>query len=169
MADDQPKKTLTEAQRLAFLKGREKRMANIEKKRLEDEEKKAIETQTFSPPPKPKMKRQPKVKPEPIQIPATPDETKSDPTPEHILTPIPSTRTKALSDGDIDVMVSKIMSKIDTQIGDTILDKLMNSLPKAAPQEPPPKKPRKPRAKKEPGKNDDTKPAVVPTNNFTWM
>lgn len=169
MADDQPKKTLTEAQRLAFLKGREKRMANIEKKRLEDEEKKAIETQTFSPPSKPKMKRQPKVKPEPIQVPITPDETKSDPTPEHISTPIPSTRSQALSDGDIDVMVSKIMSKIDTQIGDTIMDKLINSLPKAASQEPPPKKPRKPRAKKEPGKKDDTKPVVVPTNNFTWM
>ena len=30
-----PKRVLTEAQRLAFLKGREKRMANIEKKRLE--------------------------------------------------------------------------------------------------------------------------------------
>lgn len=30
-----PKKVLTEAQRLAFLKGREKRMANLEKKRLE--------------------------------------------------------------------------------------------------------------------------------------
>lgn len=33
------KKVLTEAQRLAFLKGREKRLANIEKKRLEELEK----------------------------------------------------------------------------------------------------------------------------------
>lgn len=33
-----PKKQLTEAQRLAFLKGREKRMANIEKARLTKEE-----------------------------------------------------------------------------------------------------------------------------------
>lgn len=36
MAEEaKPKRVLTEAQRLAFLKGREKRMANIEKKRLE--------------------------------------------------------------------------------------------------------------------------------------
>lgn len=33
-----PKKKLTEAQRLAFLKGREKRMANLEKARLAKEE-----------------------------------------------------------------------------------------------------------------------------------
>lgn len=33
-----PKRVLTEAQRLAFLKGRETRMANLEKKRLEKEE-----------------------------------------------------------------------------------------------------------------------------------
>ena len=35
IAAPKPKKVLTEAQRLAFLKGREKRMANLEKKRLE--------------------------------------------------------------------------------------------------------------------------------------
>lgn len=43
MAAAKPKKVLTEAQRLAFLKGREKRMANIEKKRLEKEEAKQVE------------------------------------------------------------------------------------------------------------------------------
>lgn len=35
MVDVKPKKVLTEAQRLAFLKGREKRLANIEKRRQE--------------------------------------------------------------------------------------------------------------------------------------
>lgn len=47
------KKVLTEAQRLAFLKGREKRMANIEKRRLEKEEQEqqtqAAETPTEPP------------------------------------------------------------------------------------------------------------------------
>ncbi len=33
--NSKPKRVLTEVQRLAFLKGREKRMANIEKKRQE--------------------------------------------------------------------------------------------------------------------------------------
>jgi len=38
MEEAKPKRVLTEAQRLAFLKGREKRMANIEKKKLEQQE-----------------------------------------------------------------------------------------------------------------------------------
>lgn len=50
-----PKKVLTEAQRLAFLKGREKRMANIEKKRLEKEEAKQVEEP--APPEIPTLKR----------------------------------------------------------------------------------------------------------------
>jgi hypothetical protein len=45
---DKPKKVLTEAQRLAFLKGREKRMANLEKKRLADLE---LASASMSPPP----------------------------------------------------------------------------------------------------------------------
>lgn len=38
IAPPKPKRVLTEAQRLAFLKGREKRMANIERKRQEKKE-----------------------------------------------------------------------------------------------------------------------------------
>lgn len=62
---EKPKRVLTEAQRLAFLKGREKRMANIEKKRLEKEELKAAAVASKSPdpapspvPPKPVLERQ---------------------------------------------------------------------------------------------------------------
>jgi hypothetical protein len=55
-----PKRVLSEAQRLAFLKGRETRMANLEKKRLEKEEAlfqtKSDETQNEFPE-KPKLKR----------------------------------------------------------------------------------------------------------------
>lgn len=50
-----PKKVLTEAQRLAFLKGREKRMANIEKKRLEKEEAKQVEEAPPAVEPPPEM------------------------------------------------------------------------------------------------------------------
>ena len=65
------KMPLTEAQRLAFLKGREKRMANLEKKKLEqreasdkeildmiEEEMQAEMDAQDMPPPKPKVKRQ---------------------------------------------------------------------------------------------------------------
>lgn len=61
-----PKRVLTEAQRLAFLKGREKRMANLERKRqekIEAEEK----TAPMAPPPlaEPKTKIEPPSQPEP--------------------------------------------------------------------------------------------------------
>jgi len=65
-----PKKVLTEAQRLAFLKGREKRMANIEKKRLEKEEVKEMEM----PPPLPVTAPEPE--------PAAPKEVPRTQTPE---------------------------------------------------------------------------------------
>lgn len=56
-----PKKVLTEAQRLAFLKGREKRMANIEKKRLEKEEAKQVE-EAPAPAPEPPPPEMPTLK-----------------------------------------------------------------------------------------------------------
>jgi hypothetical protein len=52
--DVKPKRVLTEAQRLAFLKGREKRMANIEKKRLEKLEADQMELPAAPPKPTPK-------------------------------------------------------------------------------------------------------------------
>lgn len=58
-----PKKVLTEAQRLAFLKGREKRVANIERKRQEKIE---ADGEAMAPPP-PKKKRTTATKnPEPV-------------------------------------------------------------------------------------------------------
>lgn len=56
-APSKPKRVLTEAQRLAFLKGREKRLANIEKRRQEkiEEVQQSIKEDI---PPKPILKRQ---------------------------------------------------------------------------------------------------------------
>jgi hypothetical protein len=67
-----PKRVLTEAQRLAFLKGREKRMANIEKRRLEKEEQKQVEAEPIPELPIPVLKRQvaEDVKPAPASSPA---------------------------------------------------------------------------------------------------
>ena len=56
---EKPKKQLTEAQRLAFLKGREKRMANLEIRRQEKEE--AMKAGLMSPPPPVKRKATPAV------------------------------------------------------------------------------------------------------------
>lgn len=66
IGESKPKRQLTEVQRLAFLKGREKRLANIEKRRQEQiEEKQHIEEsvkEPSTPPPKPKRERKPRVK-----------------------------------------------------------------------------------------------------------
>lgn len=51
---------LTEAQRLAFMKGREKRMANIEKKKLEMAEMEQFGEQIVNAPEKPKVTRKPR-------------------------------------------------------------------------------------------------------------
>lgn len=61
-AEAKPKRVLTEAQRLAFLKGREKRMANIEKKKLEAEEAKQVQVQENAEP-------APVPVPVPVQVP----------------------------------------------------------------------------------------------------
>lgn len=78
-----PKKVLTEAQRLAFLKGREKRMANIEKKRLEKEEVKEmdmppplpVEVKVSAPAPEPEPEPEPSAA-APKEVPRTIDENK---------------------------------------------------------------------------------------------
>jgi len=64
VAEVKPKRQLTEAQRLAFLKGREKRLANIARKREEKlEMERAIETKPVdapvSPPPLEKITERP--------------------------------------------------------------------------------------------------------------
>lgn len=57
-----PKRVLTEAQRLAFMKGREKRLANLERKRQEKLEAEGVEEPPLKdvspPPPMPVLQRQ---------------------------------------------------------------------------------------------------------------
>lgn len=84
--------TLTEAQRLAFLKGREKRMANLEKKKLEAAEQEMFAGESKSVPdlmepppvPKPKLKRTKAIKPVPVEVKVEPD-----PDPDHAPQPEP--------------------------------------------------------------------------------
>lgn len=76
-AEPKPKRVLTEAQRLAFLKGREKRMANIEKKKLEAEEAKQVQVQVQVPMEIPEVKSEPAPAPAPAPLPPIPiDEEK---------------------------------------------------------------------------------------------
>lgn len=160
------KKQLTEAQRLAFLKGREKRMANIEKKRLEKEEAEAV----VDAPPKPKLKRQVnKIDPDPEPEPEPEPKVKSEPKPE------PEPEPKDMVEPDIDSMVNKIMSRIDHQLGDTLMDRFMNAMKEQQAQPKPKRKSRseeaaekKPRKTKPKSKSEDN---LVPpiASSFSWL
>ena len=149
---------LTEAQRLAFLKGREKRMANLEKKRLEKEEAAlgAAEFELPAAPPKPKRVRtkkvvvvEPEAKPSPVEPesksePEAKPEVKSDPDPD------PPTETKVEAKHDA-LDEEALADRIAHKLRDTFL--------------PPPKvtrrHPRKTRT--------STKIPDPPTNNFSWL
>jgi hypothetical protein len=141
-----PKRVLTEAQRLAFLKGREKRMANIEKRRLEKEEQKQVESEPIPALPSPVLKRQvaadvKKPKPEPDAEPTPPS-----PPPPPDATPEP---------------------QVDVE------EKIANALEKLIQKIQPAKPVRKPytRKPKEETTTDETVPMSPPppVRNFTWM
>lgn len=97
------KMPLTEAQRLAFLKGREKRMANLEKKKLEDKE--ALENEILrllqeeedagKAPAKPKVARKPRKTKEakvPVDVKIDPDPDPSEAPTEPETDPEPETK-----------------------------------------------------------------------------
>jgi hypothetical protein len=148
--EEKPKKVLTEAQRLAFLKGREKRLANIEKRRLEKEEEKdattvrvlppAILTPNDPPPPEPLHKPKPEPKPVPQEI---------EPGPEHQSTS--KSKPEPVSVVDEDRIASKVAE-------------IFYSRMEAA------KPVRKPREKKpKPVTPMSPPPAPRKVANFTWM
>ena len=138
-----PKKVLTEAQRLAFLKGREKRMANIEKKRLEKEEVKEMDM----PPPLPvKVKVSapaPEPEPEPEPSAAAPKEVPRTKTPEPKL--------------HID----------ENKIADTVAERVWLKLQEAKPK----RKPYTRRETSSNSESEPAPPPVLPppTHSFTWM
>lgn len=148
--DVKPKKVLTEAQRLAFLKGREKRLANIETKKMEKlealqnekQEEKIEEIQEKNSKPVP-----PKAEPK----------TEEPPPPVPTATPVP----------DIDDIVERVMSKLKSK---EEVDR--EKMP------PPPPKPvhKRPYARRqtvsvprEPTTPETTPPPNVQTRDFNWM
>jgi hypothetical protein len=143
MADSslKPKRVLTEAQRLAFLKGREKRMANIEKKRLEKLEAEQAEyKKEFTPPAEPPVKTNtetpPPPAPAPVVVPPTPPKLKREST---IVNPV------------IDE------EKIASRVAEEVLRKIEENKPK-----------RKPRTSRpRPVAVPDDEPKIV--HNFSWL
>lgn len=174
---------LTEAQRLAFLKGREKRMANIEKAKLEKAEKAEME-QMIPPPPKPKVTRKPrktkevKEEPVPAQVKTDPDpdpseaatepETDPDEPVKTSQTPVSETKapsTPAYYEFDQDAFANKIVNML-VQKGMGYNSDVSGIVP------PKPKKlkPSKPAVKKTTTNRPGT-PTPTPTiqPSFNWM
>ena len=150
--EEKPKKVLTEAQRLAFLKGREKRLANIEKRRLEKEEEKEV-TSTSAPPPAilvPNDPPPPVPKPKPVPKPAAveiPQDLVSDPDPD----PTPTPKPVAVPVIDEDRIASKV--------AEIFYSRMEAAKPVRKPRE------RKPKAE------TPMSPPAAPRKvaNFTWM
>lgn len=171
-----PKRVLTEAQRLAFLKGREKRMANIERKRQEKLEAESVNHDPIiHPTPSiPEPDPDPEPKPETTPLREENDVLDQQPTtPVKVEEPIPvmpTLRRHANSD------------ETAKKIADLILER-MEMGKRAAPENttPPPKKSRgRPRTKEVPirellSSEEDSSPSPPPTTYvppqrvFNWM
>lgn len=181
-----PKRVLTEAQRLAFLKGREKRMANIERKRQEKLEAESVteEDDAASPPVASRVCSSP-VKTATEQIHREPElddaagsaSVNEEQTAKTIVAPIPempTLRRHANSD------------ETATKIADLILSRMEAGLKRRTPEAlTPPRPPKKPRGRPRvreipirelPSSDDDSSfspspPAssVPPQRVFNWM
>ena len=138
-----PKKVLTEAQRLAFLKGREKRMANIEKKRLEKEEVKEMEM----PPPLP-VTRTKTTAPEP--------EAAVEPAAAAAPKEVPRTQTPEPK-----------MHLDENKIADTVAERVWLKLQEAKPKRKPYTR-RETNSESAPSETS-APPPPPPTHSFTWM
>lgn len=170
MEDIKPKRVLSEAQRLAFLKGREKRMNNLEKKRLEKEEANmtAEDFQLPAAPPKPKKTR---VKKEPVVIPdSKPEpepeaEPKKEPTESAIAASLYLTGATAFKqpgpEPETKAEPTKVSVIDEDDLAARIIKKLTESMSLA-----PPKVTRRPRKTTKTEKISTPEP---PTNNFSWL
>lgn len=168
--------TLTEAQRLAFLKGREKRMANLEKKKLEAAEQEMFAAEAKSEPvpiptpdvtepppvPKPKVKRSRTIKPKPaveVQVKVEPDpdpEPEPEPDPEIPKEPKVSQAASVPPTFDEDAFADKIVSMLMSK-GITGGDQQAVATPAV--------KPKKPKKAKPIG----TSAPPPPMSTFSWL
>jgi hypothetical protein len=167
--EEKPKRVLTEAQRLAFLKGREKRMANIEKNRLAKLE---FQEATKEDPGPPAVAPVPA--PAPVPVPEPEPESKPEPkyVPAIITPPMPKLKRHAR------VKLPPTSPIDEDKIASIVADKIMAQMM-------PPPAPRKPRAPKiktvpeehavaesktEENKAQTNNPNVPPfVHNFSWL
>jgi hypothetical protein len=178
MSDLRPKRVLSEAQRLAFLKGREKRMANLEKKRLEKQEA-AMASQDFELPPapaepkKPRKSRTKKISSDPGTLsPATVITIDSEPVIEPKQEPEPEPETRPEPEPQSKGALPNIPPFDEDKFAEKVVAKLKDSMS----MPPPPPKLVTRRRKTTPGAKvtkavrvPDQEDAIPPYNNFSWL
>lgn len=165
---------LTEAQRLAFLKGREKRMANIEKAKLEKAEMETLGKdimEATNPPEKPKVVRKPrktKESKEPVDVKIDIDlgTSVSDPPPP------PPAEVKQEEPEPVPPVPVAVSQPTTTPVfdEDAIATKVVSMLLEKGiglPARPETLKPKKPRVSKT--KELQPPAPAPPTATFTWM
>jgi len=168
--EEKPKKVLTEAQRLAFLKGREKRMANLEMKRQQVKEE-TIE-QTIEQPVVDAMDESPKTD--------SPDESPPDPPvlkrqTNRLEPPVQQVEPVLESTKPMEIDIPKHQTMDDDamarRIADLVFDRLQLEIPdtkQAAPIVASPKKKKKVAIKQEAPVNTLTPSVAIPQRNFAW-
>jgi hypothetical protein len=113
MPEQKPKKVLTEAQRLAFIKGREKRMQNIMLKKAEKEESREIEESKTETETEPETTTESEPEPTKPLTPIPPLKLKRE---KRVRTPLPAAAaTLDQPEIDFDALADKIAEKIKIQ------------------------------------------------------
>lgn len=176
MSTDQakPKRVLTEAQRLAFMKGREKRMQNILRKREEKKEAELLaDVQDVDPEPEP----EPEIEPEPEPEPEPESEPEPEPEPKPDL-PIPKLVIKRKkpdppsANPEIYMTIQdrdSILEKLKT-VEDMYSQLIAKSLESETESDPEPasKKPKRPYVRRAQSVPSPPKPPVTVASRFNW-
>jgi hypothetical protein len=167
--------TLTEAQRLAFLKGREKRMANIEKKKMEKAELEAMSGEPLQDEPapeKPKLVRKPRKTKIPVDVKIDMDMVKKEET-----APVPDPDPEPMKEEE-PFKEPSVSANLPTFYDeDSIANKVVDMLLKKGVGIHPPQaveqvkiKPKKPRVvKPKTAEFQSPAPSLPATSTFSWL
>lgn len=165
--DEKPKKILTEAQRLAFLKGREKRMANLEMKRQAQQEQQLAEESPITDSPDEDY--------EPIQEELVPEPPVLKRQTNHIeQTPLPSEpvldATKPIETDNPSTSPSLVVDDdaMARKIADYVFDRLQLEVPEPMPAPVSPKKKKRVSIAPKPTPSTQTPSVAIPQRTFAW-
>lgn len=167
---------LTEAQRLAFLKGREKRMANIEKKKMEKAELEQLSGEPFTQEPepepvpeKPKVTRKPRKTKIPVDVKVELEVVKEDTVPDS--KPMPTVEEEPPLQEGVSEKTTPIFDEdaIANKVVDMLLKKGVGVHDQRVEKDQVKPKAKKSRVTKSKPAEFQSPPPAPPTSTFTWL